>query len=323
MGKETRCSIETGCICDVLLLEKSATYSLRLEYETLWKQLNKGTFWCICLQERDDRYRESSDEFHKYGLCRLVEYYRPVRPSKEECAKRSVTRASWYGIWNSTKHVVSTSLARGESRCFSFEDDCRIYSSRMSVDKLRQLVDDAESLPEGWGVFKLGQCAQLGFPISLTVCRSLSWLCQAVLWSKDGMSALANTSYESYAQKKGREMEVDSWMMGAMTIYGCFPQLVHQSDSETSNYGLDDKWYRVNVMGMGRSILKRCDVLVDVVIHVLIPLVLVVLGIALLAAVYKYFRDVGMMVRNSKTDETLENQSFKTAKNDRNDSIPS
>jgi hypothetical protein len=298
--RENRCPILKDCICDLRSRkeENDAVFppdfdcQEKLRYEQLWKRLVKGgTIWCICLQDRHDRYLESSAEFHKYGLCRLVEYYRPQRPSALECAKKGIKQPSWYGIWNSLRYVVSASLKRGDSSCFSFEDDCHFYESRMSTVRLQKIVEDVENLQPNWGVFKLGQCAQLGHFVSSSVLRSLSWLCQAVLWSSKGMKCLQDTTYESYMKRKQREKEVDSWMMGAMPIYATFPQLVHQSNSETSNLGTNDfdRFYRTKVMSIGRGILNRCDWLADIATHFVLPVILILVIIAMFVFIAIYF----------------------------------
>jgi len=221
---------------------------------------------CICLQERDDRFLEVSEQFHEYGLCRLVEFYRPSRPSLTECEKLGIQRRGGYGVWSSHRHVILKTLQHKLSRCLTFEDDAVLFSKRMSVSKLEQMINDVDALEENWGAFKLGHCAQIGYFVSPSVVRTWSFLTQAVLWSQTGMEKLRDCTYVQYYQRKGKEGEIDCWMMGAMNMYATFPQLVHQSDSDTNNLNSkeDDAWYRDKIMKFQRQILNKCNAVADI-----------------------------------------------------------
>jgi hypothetical protein len=293
MGIETRCRPKIGCLCtydasDASSISKSKHIQTKLLYEQLWQQLvNDGMIACICLQERDDRFLEVSEQFHEYGLCRLVEFYRPSRPSLTECEKLGIQRRGGYGVWSSHRHVILKTLQHKLSRCLTFEDDAVLFSKRMSVSKLEQMINDVDALEENWGAFKLGHCAQIGYFVSPSVVRTWSFLTQAVLWSQTGMEKLRDCTYVQYYQRKGKEGEIDCWMMGAMNMYATFPQLVHQSDSDTNNLNSkeDDAWYRDKIMKFQRQILNKCNAVADIAAHLVLPVLIALLCILFLKSV--------------------------------------
>lgn len=274
MGIETRCRLLQGCLCDPNANNNNIE---KQQYERLWLDIvdKNGLIMCICLQERDDRFLEVSQEFHKYGLCRIVTFYRPKRPTLEECKKQNITRRGGYGIWRSHRHIILEGLNKQCKRCLIWEDDVVFYQWLMSIERLNQIRADIDALPRNWGAYKFGHCAQFGYFISTSVVRTWSFLTQGVLWSMEGMKKLEGCTYQQYQQRKGKEGEIDCWMMGAMPMYATFPQLVYQSDSVTDNINTagDDKHYRNVTMARQRTILNQVNILSDLAVHLLVYIV--------------------------------------------------
>lgn len=237
------CPVKEGCICSVT---KPSTKDLkqqngmRRKYERLWLQCFERA-WCICLQDRTDRMLESAEQFHKYGLCRLVQYYRPVRPSKEEVTRLGISSVGRYGCWMS--HCTVAQFARQHERTAVFEDDIQFFDSLMSLKRVKALAHHIDRhLPDEWDMVKLGQFTLSGRPLDkgcggeVRLFKTRSFGAHALIWSRKGALRLAENTYLFAKQSaNGSESDVDTWMMDRFETYVCYPQLVCQSDSQTSN----------------------------------------------------------------------------------------
>ena len=73
---------------------------------------NNIDVWCICLKERDDRYKYITNEFAKIGLLKYVTFYRP-----EKCKD-----GGRIGCFNSHKYCMIQSL-NNNKHALVFEDD--------------------------------------------------------------------------------------------------------------------------------------------------------------------------------------------------------
>ena len=80
---------------------------------SIWKFLDdlKISVWCICLEERDDRYQEVSKEFKRVGLFSRVNFHRPKRDPN----------GGRIGSWDSHVHCMS----QKENVKLIFEDDIK------------------------------------------------------------------------------------------------------------------------------------------------------------------------------------------------------
>jgi hypothetical protein len=58
----------------------------------------------------------------------------------------------------------------------------------------------------------------------------------AYIWSQKGAIAMAQASFLFVKEtNKGDEVDIDLWMRDKFHTFSCYPQLVYQSDSESSN----------------------------------------------------------------------------------------
>lgn len=232
----------------------------KLEYERLWKHF--GACFCICLKSRMDRFERASQLFHQYGLCRHARFYMTDPPTEEECQHAKVISKGRFGIWNSHDAVARLGLRDSNAKSvLVFEDDFEFRNEHMSVDRLRQVVHDYERvvIPKRFHVFKLGQHTLSGKEVHCflpnAVCfdktlesqwlsriyQSQSYLLHAYVWSREGADKLFQTSFSHNAKENNNtEEDIDSWMVRKkLRMYNCYPQLVVQSGSRSSNVGND------------------------------------------------------------------------------------
>lgn len=269
------CPIKKGCICDRIGFQQSSSEERRRlrQYNKikwilsrLWRKLADQA-WCICLADRDDRLRESAEQFHLSGLCLLVRYYRCVKPTDEECEEKNIQSRGRYGCWDSHHSVAMFGVLDPRTkRMLVFEDDLQFHLDVLSPKTLQTLIHDVKHhLPDDWDVYKLGQLTLWSYPV-MTKCRhgkrknrrrprasssassssSPSWpriwrsnsgCTHAMLWNRTGFGKMAMTSFEDHKSVSNEETDVDLWMCGRFNMYACFPQLVRQSESPTSNIG--------------------------------------------------------------------------------------
>lgn len=253
------CPIKKGCICDIESLKAQPAGQVKAQFRKenriklqmfkLWRKIADAV-WVICLKDRDDRLQESAEQLHMSGLCKLAQYYRPVRPTEDECATANIKSRGRYGCWNSHQVVAQFGMANPKAqRVMVFEDDLQFHSDVLSVLTLRTMLHDLRRhVPKEWDVFKLGQLTFWSYPIP-TPCKSSLWswprlwrtdsgCTHAMIWSRRGMEIMANTSFSTYKEMNGGdETDVDLWMRKEFKAYSCYPQLVRQSESPTSNIG--------------------------------------------------------------------------------------
>jgi hypothetical protein len=305
--------IQTGCICDSddpngdkYVDSNPLIRQEKLEYEELWKQF--GPMYCICLQTRPDRLESASKEFHRFGLCRHIKFYRPQPPTDEECKKANVTSHGRFGCWNSQETVAKLIFENEDIESgMEWEDDIRFRRKHMSVNRLKQVVKDWKTIvkPRGYDAFKLGQHTRSGEAMDCTpnilcsdkilknqllsrVYKSTSVLNHAVVWSRRGAEKLLKTSFVKNKAKRCYEEDIDVWMISeGLDMYNCYPQLVTQSGSLTSNvqnskHTWADRIERVYWPMVGNYFQRHyCDELDWFALYI-IPNLTMVLGILLL-----------------------------------------
>lgn len=245
------CPIQLGCICDPTLKQyphlRHVDYQQRLEQEANWKRIViPDCVFCICLEERTDRFETSQREFHRVGLCRMLRYYRVFRPSVDECTKQNITRRGRFGCWNSHTTLAQeiqeickslkpvALLNRG---ALVFEDDivfCSLMTTAIADKTCRHLQ---EELPDTWEMYKLGQATTVGYPVNLKLdlFRNYSLMTHAFLLSPKGIRRVAESSFLDTLKTTGEEMHVDAWMLRNIVTYATRPMLVMQDDSDSSN----------------------------------------------------------------------------------------
>lgn len=290
-----------GCICAAATASDSASIfaqaenQIKLQYENVWRKFT-SLWFCLCLKDREDRLQESSAQFHRYGLCRLVTYLRPERPTPEMCKKAGVVSVGRFGCWNT--HTIPAEIlleSIGSDHAGVFEDDLLFRDDQMSVARLATVWEDFKRfvVPAGFEAFKFGSHTLSGTAVAGTadnskamdtklhrqslsrVYKTESYLLHAFLWSRGGAQKLCGTSFVANAQKKGYEEDIDAWTNTAkLKVYSCYPQLVVQSGSDTSNTengGVFDSLERIFWPKVGNYFQRKfCDEQ-DVVALVVIP----------------------------------------------------
>jgi hypothetical protein len=260
-----------GCICDGFNNKK------KLELESHWLQMApKNAFWCICLQERDDRKRESADQFHEFGLCRLMTYFRTARPDEAYCKEHQIVSRGRYGCWTSHWMCVHLSLSHGAKSALVLEDDIKILPQH--IGNLQYVAHNITShLPADCDLMKLGQITFGGQPMESCVTTQLlslptlytsdSCTTHALWWSLKGMKKLESEPFETIVKRQGTEFDIDWWFRRGYSMYACYPQLMCQSGSPTSNLqngqGWWNEWCRANLHRWGLEaqgyVTNACD----------------------------------------------------------------
>lgn len=275
-GHWQTCPTQIGCICD----PGGPTQNVLFDLERAWKTI-AGAVFCICLQERDDRFRAACAEAHRVGLCRLLQFYRPHKPTPDELARASrvagVKARGFFGSWESHRTVASRAIHC--SRILILEDDFRVLhekeTTRTTIQRLVAAGRAADQLPAGWEVFYLGHMPAAGYPVTRNVFRTWSCWIHAYVLSPAGRRRLAATSYVANAVRGKREQTLDGFVMRTMQQYALFPQIIVQSGVGSDNLiGTDhytqlvEWWVRVH---------RDHSFAIETAVLVLLPLLVLIL----------------------------------------------
>ena len=117
---------------------------------------------CICLKEREDKYKYSLAQFIKHGI--EVEFYRPVVPGYaaqllEDYYKRwnspdnmkirfNPRFPNELGAMQSHYHVIKSALLEGAQSLFIFEDDCAFHKDWENLESkyFNSIPEDADGV---------------------------------------------------------------------------------------------------------------------------------------------------------------------------------
>ena len=117
---------------------------------------------CICLKEREDKYKYSLAQFIKHGI--EVEFYRPVVPGYaaqllEDYYKRwnspdnmkirfNPRFPNELGAMQSHYHVIKSALLEGAQSLFIFEDDCAFHKDweNLEAKYFNSIPEDADGV---------------------------------------------------------------------------------------------------------------------------------------------------------------------------------
>jgi hypothetical protein len=251
------CEPRAGCLCDVNSTANQIANVIELEHA--WLKV-ADSFACICLAERSDRCAEASDQFHQYGLCRLVRFYRPTRPDVAESKAKGHEFPGRYGSWTSHQRICqqftqspthtssSSSLLSSESalhgaRVLIFEDDVQFLQHRTKSDHLERVAEAIDQLDNRWDIFYLGHYPYLAAPIDLSRMLFRTYSCQthAYILSRSGAAQIAA---QDYADHLGT---LDNWIAFRFRQYAVAPQIAVQSESP-SDVILNQGCWVVDVM---------------------------------------------------------------------------
>ena len=269
-----------GCIC-------SSSCSLidnPSDYEKAWLAISPHIF-CICLKDRADRFQEACNVFHRYGLCRIVKFYRAERPSLDEMEKlqnHGIKCRGLLGVWMSHYIISLWAKLNGCEKALIFEDDVTFINQYMSPHKLTKIAKDMTRLPKnGWEIFYLGHIPFWGRPYTFDtrIFRVGSMMAHAYVLSQQGIAKLASRDYLSDTIiNKGKERGIDAWFFSDFVQYACFPQIAVQSGSLTSNNGNTErnleKWFWEEVVPWGIDLHRDLTLLFEIITYVIIPLLI-------------------------------------------------
>jgi hypothetical protein len=257
-GQPCICTVEAAAGAAAAREDVHSALRRRLRMERDWAQVTSGQAVCICLQERDDRWREASERFHQYGLCRVIRFYRPNKPTQEELNRLGVQSGGAYGCWTSHTHVAKMLLDSPFPRAAVFEDDVDFLPAGGSNDPaivkiprrrdlkrfMRSLNAAARAaqhgLPNGWQMWYLGHMPLplVSYPVWLqpALFRTRSAFMHAYVLSRSGMEKLSRVEFCATSKRRGEECGIDEWVMHRMRQYASFPQFCVQCPSTSSNF---------------------------------------------------------------------------------------
>jgi GR25 family glycosyltransferase involved in LPS biosynthesis len=269
------CPARRGCIC------AGGGDGHLAGLEAAWRAMSDGIF-CICLQERPDRFEAACDEAHRWGLCRLTLFYRPRKPTDAELAAAGVKCRGFFGSWESHRAVARHALRSNVKRALILEDDFHILRDT-SEDRLRQIAEGMFSLPEAsWDLFFLGHQPIYGRPVDvwMRVFRTHSCWIHSYILNRPGQTILANNSYCDVARAEHGEQTLDGWLRGATRQYAAFPMIAVQSSSESDNLPPTDLYGRVFAWWTG--VHKAHSLAIEVAVFFILPVLVALLALFLL-----------------------------------------
>ena len=308
-GRWEPCPAKPGCICsqrgdpgEYMSAMDGWEVQRLLTMECGWSRIADAVY-CICLQERDDRFGAACDEAHRTGLCRLVRFYRPRKPTDQELARASsavgrgcegatVKARGFFGSWESHRAVAAEALSYlggadggggAGRRALVLEDDFRVLE-RARPGRLGRVAREMRRLPAGWEVFYLGHMPAAGYPVASGVFRTWSCWVHAYVLSPAGQRRVAALSYVDNAVRNSGEQTFDGFVMGNLRQYAAFPQLVVQSAVGSDNLtDQGDLWkqfvewwtrvHRDHSLAIECAVLLALPVLLAVILLLLLTLV--------------------------------------------------
>jgi GR25 family glycosyltransferase involved in LPS biosynthesis len=250
---------------------------LRAEYEAGWASL-ADAIYCICLQERPNRFAEACTQLHRWGLCRLVRFYRPIRKTDAECAAQNITIKGLYGSWKSHQACAADAVQRQSQAALILEDDFEMLKARMSVHRVRRIARDRRNhVPNDWDVLFLGQMPTYGLPVFRAglmpprIWQTRSVWIHAYVLSPKAQLRIAQTSFV-----EGGRTPLDVWMRSRLKQYAVFPQICVQScTTSRDNEGPD-------IIAIWQRVHRQYSLTIDIVVYIMLPILALLLAVAIL-----------------------------------------
>lgn len=210
---------------------------------------------CICLKEREDKYKYSVAQFIKHDI--QVEFYRPVIPgyALKLTEPYSLKYNDWaklhilfnpnfpneLGAMTSHYHVIKSALIDGAQSIFVFEDDCSFHKDWNNL-----LPKYLDTLPENTdGVLLYSYMDQL-LPQNIRV--KPRWTKGFASWSfiAYGLNRRAMEGYIALQDSQPMISDKASWIMMSQlgyNFYICTPPLIIPSKTLTSSIRGENKNY--------------------------------------------------------------------------------
>jgi hypothetical protein len=183
--------------------------------------------YCISLKTRDDRAQRVAEEFHRVGLCRYVQFYRP-----DKHPQRGVV-----GSWESHRQVAMEAQRQGHRNALVFEDDVK-FLRRITPNRLATVALTLQRLPSDWRIFYLGHWPVEAWFLRSNVLKTRSACAHAYIisprlmqWLKEHPHGTPGIPMTSIIGKA-----LDSAFSRLPGTYALVPMLATQSVSSSDNF---------------------------------------------------------------------------------------
>jgi hypothetical protein len=188
--------------------------------------------YCISLKSREDRAIAVAAQFHKVGLCRQLQFYRPLRyPGR-----------GYIGSWESHRAVAEHARQQGNQTTLIFEDDVQ-FVRRMTPRSVRAIGHAIERLPPDWMIFFLGHWPLWAYFVRPNVLRTSSGCAHAYIVSPRLLRWLHEHPWGTPGIEKRRLIgkALDSAYARLPATYALFPMIATQSVSHSDNFAVSRK----------------------------------------------------------------------------------
>jgi GR25 family glycosyltransferase involved in LPS biosynthesis len=188
--------------------------------------------YCISLKSREDRAIAVAAQFHKVGLCRQLQFYRPLRyPGR-----------GYIGSWESHRAVAEHARQQGNQTTLIFEDDVQ-FVRRMTPRSVRAIGRTIERLPPDWMIFFLGHWPLWAYFVRPNVLRTSSGCAHAYIVSPRLLRWLHEHPWGTPGIEKRRLIgkALDSAYAKLPATYALFPMIATQSVSRSDNFAVSRK----------------------------------------------------------------------------------
>jgi len=188
--------------------------------------------YCISLKSREDRAIAVAAQFHKVGLCRQLQFYRPLRyPGR-----------GYIGSWESHRAVAEHARQQGNQTTLIFEDDVQ-FVRRMTPRSVRAIGRAIERLPPDWMIFFLGHWPLWAYFVRPNVLRTSSGCAHAYIVSPRLLRWLHEHPWGTPGIEKRRLIgkALDSAYAKLPATYALFPMIATQSVSRSDNFAVSRK----------------------------------------------------------------------------------
>ena len=227
--------------------------------------------FCINLSERKDKFKQACKQFHKVGLCQIVEFFVTDRLTNKQikqqhkCDPLKIDKGT-VGCYDSHRKVIKKALKRGSNNCLVFEDD--VYFARPS--SIHKYIYRYNKLPKDWDIYYMGHFPRVGYPIYDGLYRTFSTDAHAYMMNHNAMKKLAKTPYGKWGLNCG----IDIYHMLKCKCYTVYPMSAHQknTDSDTTGQKLDPSCRD------GMNKIERCSLHLPIIFFLILTVSIITLS---------------------------------------------
>jgi hypothetical protein len=190
--------------------------------------------YCISLKSREDRALAAAVQFHQIGLCRSIQFYRPIKHPK----------SIKHGIWESHRAVAIDAINKGYNKIMTLEDDV-LFLHSLRPEKVKTIQAALNLLPADWMIFYLGHWPLWAYFIRPNIIRTGSMCAHAYIASRRLMEWLNDHPYLSSGRTPKAPHIIGAGIDSAYSkldkAYALFPMIAIQSSSRSDNKKLKKK----------------------------------------------------------------------------------